>query len=50
IDESWIIFAKSLVKLNKKDKAIQVLNKYIQFSHSPSAKALLKNIKSGKIR
>ena len=50
IDESWIIFSKSLVKLNKKDKAIKVLTKYIQHSHSSNAKLLLDNITSGKFR
>jgi hypothetical protein len=50
IEESWIIFVKSLVKLNKKDKAIKILKEYIEFSHSNRAKILLNNIKSGKMK
>ncbi|MDB2562167.1 CDC27 family protein [Sulfurimonas sp.] len=50
IEESWIIFAKSLYKLNKKDKAINMLKQYIDTSHSHRAKILLDNIKSGKIK
>lgn len=48
IDASWLIFAKSLVKLGKKDKAIQILKEYIGSSHSSSAKILLDEIRSGK--
>ena len=47
IEQSWIIFAKSLVKLHKKQKAIKILNKYINHTHSHSAKLLLDNITSG---
>ena len=50
IDSSWIIFAKSLVKLNKREEAIKTLNKYIQHSHSNQAKILLDEIKSGKFK
>lgn len=50
IDASWIIFSKSLVKLNKKDEAIKILKKYIQHSHSSQAKILLDDIRSGKFR
>lgn len=50
IDESWIVFSKSLVKLNKKDKAIKVLKKYIKYSHSLNAKILLNDIISGQFR
>lgn len=50
IEESWIIFSKSLVKLGKKDKAIEVLKKYIKNSHSQRANLLLNNIKSGKLK
>ncbi|QFR49017.1 hypothetical protein FJR48_04470 [Sulfurimonas lithotrophica] len=50
IEQSWIIFAKSLVKLNKKDLAIKTLKKYIRHSHSGNAKVLLEDIKSGKFR
>lgn len=48
IDASWIIFSKSLVKLNKKDEAIKTLTKYIKYSHSSQAKILLEEISSGK--
>jgi len=50
IEESWIIFTKSLVKLGKKDKAIEILKKYINNSHSQRASLLLNNIKSGKLK
>ncbi len=50
IEESWIIFSKSLVKLGKKDRAIKILNSYIQNTHSQRAKLLLDNIKSGKVK
>ena len=49
IEESWIVFAKSLYKLDQKDKAIEMLNKYIVSSNSQKAKILLDNIKAGKI-
>ncbi len=50
IDASWIIFAKSLVKLKKKDMAIKTLNQYLKSSHSSSAKILLDEIISGKFK
>jgi tetratricopeptide (TPR) repeat protein len=50
IEQSWIIFAKSLVKLDKKDKAIKTLTKYVKHSDSSNAKVLLDDIKSGKFR
>lgn len=50
IEESWIIFAKSLYKLDQKEKAIEILKKYISTSHSHRAEMLLENIKSGKIK
>ncbi|MCW8838032.1 MAG: CDC27 family protein [Thiovulaceae bacterium] len=50
IEQSWIIFAKSLVKLKKKDLAIRTLTKYIRHSHSGNAKVLLDDIKSGKFK
>ncbi len=50
IEESWIIFAKSLVKLAKKDKAIKMLQKYINNTDSQAAKLLLNKIKSGKLK
>ncbi len=50
IDESWIIFSKSLVKLGKKEMAIKTLLKYIQQSNSNNAKVLLENIRTGKFK
>ena len=50
IEDSWMIFAKSLVKLNKKIKAVETLEKYVDHSHSSRAKILLDNIKSGKMK
>ena len=50
IEDSWIIFAKSLYKLDKKDKAIEILKQYISTSHSSRAQMLVDNIKSGKLK
>jgi tetratricopeptide (TPR) repeat protein len=50
IEQSWIVFAKSLVKLNKKNKAIKTLTKYVKHSSSGNAKVLLDDIKSGKFK
>lgn len=50
IEDSWMIFAKSLVKLDKKDQAIEILNKYINNSNSQKAKLLIENIKSGRLQ
>lgn len=50
IEASWIIFAKSLIKLNKKEMAIKTLNKYINHSHSSEARILLDEILSGKFK
>ncbi len=50
IDESWIIFTKSLVKLKQKKMAIKTLNEYLKSSHSSSAKILLDEIISGKFK
>ncbi|MFA6138285.1 MAG: CDC27 family protein [Sulfurimonas sp.] len=49
-ETSWIIFAKSLVKLDQKDKAVETLKEYIKHSHSANAKALLDEILSGEMR
>jgi len=43
IEDSWLIFAKSLVKRGKKEKAIQLLREYINKSHSTNAAILLNN-------
>ena len=50
IEASWIIFSKSLMKLDKKEMAINTLKKYIDDSHSPRAKILLDEIQSGKFK
>jgi hypothetical protein len=45
IEESWIIFAQSKVKLGRKNEAINVLSEYIKKTGSNKAKKLLKKIK-----
>ncbi|QOP45416.1 tetratricopeptide repeat protein [Sulfurimonas paralvinellae] len=50
IEESWLIFAKSLAKLGKRDMAVKTLREYINYSHSGNAKILLNDIESGKFR
>ena len=50
IEASWLIFAKSLVKLHKKNKAIHTLQAYIKVSHSSNAEILLNEITSGKFQ
>lgn len=50
IESSWIVFAKSLVKLNEKEMAIKTLKEYIENSHSSSAQILLDEITSGKFK
>lgn len=47
IDDSWIIFSKSLVKLGKTDQAKKTLLLYIQQSNSESARGLLESIEKG---
>jgi len=44
IEESWLIFAKSKVKLGRKNEAIRVLKAYIKRSNSYEARKLLKKI------
>jgi tetratricopeptide (TPR) repeat protein len=44
IEESWLIFAKSKVKLGHKNEAIRVLKAYIRRSNSYEAKKLLKKL------
>jgi tetratricopeptide (TPR) repeat protein len=44
IEESWLIFAKSKIKIGKKNEAIRVLRAYIKRSNSYEAKKLLKKI------
>jgi len=50
IESSWIIFAKSLVKLGEKDMAMKTLKAYIRSSHSNNAQLLLEDIRSGKFQ
>ena len=50
IEASWIVFAKSLVKLNEKELAIKTLKKYISQSNSNRANILLDEITSGKFK
>lgn len=47
MDESWIIFSKSLVKLGKVDQAKKTLKLYIAESNSDTARALLDSIEQG---
>lgn len=41
IEDSWIIFVKSKIKLGQKSEAVKILKKYIAQSHSQKAKKLL---------
>ena len=50
IEDSWIIFAKSLVKLGQKERAIKTLKAYINTSKSSKAQILLDNILRGKFK
>lgn len=47
IDESWILFSKSLVKLGRTEQARKTLQLYYQQSNSEAAKALLNSIERG---
>jgi len=47
IEESWLIFVKSKVKLGRKNEAINILMNYIKKSNSAAAKNLLNKIKEG---
>ena len=46
IEESWLIFANSKVKIGHKNEAIRILTSYITKSNSEEAKALLKKLKT----
>lgn len=50
IEASWILFAKSLMKLNEEKMAKQTLQKYIKHSNSNRARLLLDEILSGKFQ
>ena len=45
IEESWLIFVRSKVKLGHKNEAINILESYIKRSHSEEAKKLLIKLK-----
>ena len=47
IEESWLIFAKSMVKLGKSDQAKKTLQLYISQSNSDSARSLLESLEKG---
>lgn len=47
LDESWLIFAKSLVKIGKTEQAKKTLQLYISDSNSESARSLLDSIERG---
>lgn len=47
IEDAWLIFAKSLYKLDQKDMAIKTLKAYIQQSGSVKAKITLQHMQSG---
>jgi len=49
LDESWLLFAKSKAKMGKKQEAINILAKYYTKSKSAKAKALIGQIKTGRI-
>jgi tetratricopeptide (TPR) repeat protein len=50
IDESWIVFSKSLVKLGQHELAINTLKAYLKTSKSTAAEALLRSIETGDFR
>ena len=47
IEESWLIFVSSKVKLGHKNEAIRILTTYIKRSNSAEARSLLYKIKKG---
>ncbi len=47
IEESWLIFIKSKIKLGYENEAIHILKAYIEKSNSTQAKTLLYKIKKG---
>ncbi|MFZ2889639.1 tetratricopeptide repeat protein, partial [Sulfuricurvum sp.] len=50
VDESWIIFSKSLVKLGRVDQAKKTLQLYISQSNSEAAHNLLDSIEKGNFK
>ncbi len=49
IEESWMIFIKSKLKLGRKNEAMHTLTAYIQRTDSKQAKKLLEQIKNGSL-
>jgi len=49
LEDSWLVFAKSKVKLGKKKEALKILVSYYKKSHSTKVKKLIGQIKTGKI-
>ncbi|HHS92837.1 MAG TPA: hypothetical protein ENK82_05775 [Campylobacterales bacterium] len=49
LEESWLLFAKSKVKLGKRDEAVNILASYYKRSHSIEVKRLIGQIKTGKL-
>lgn len=47
VEDSWLIFTKSLVKLGKKEMAVKTLMSYIRKTNSVKAKILLDDISKG---
>lgn len=47
--DSWIIFAKSKVKMGQKDEAIKILFTYYKKSKSAKVKAVIEKIKTGEV-
>jgi len=50
LEESWFIFSKALVKLNKKRVAVDVLQKYIEHTDSQEGSVLLEKIQKGELK
>jgi len=50
IDESWILFSKSLVKLGQHELAIVTLKSYLKTNKSTQASILLRKIEGGSFR
>ncbi|PHR58156.1 MAG: hypothetical protein COA44_04445 [Arcobacter sp.] len=50
IDDSWIIFCKSLVKLGQHELAVVTLKTYLKTNKSSQAKILLRKIQAGNFR
>lgn len=49
LEESWLLFAKSKAKLGKKKEALKILVNYYKRSQSIKAKAVIRQIQTGRI-